>query len=127
MHRSPETLARLKAEFLKEAEEAFEGLFAEERQEQLITFDQREERVLDLSRRLGSRMLAEHAATDAKAAPAGGVSCPKCGRPAKPDGPGESRELRTTAGEVGFERSPYLCKRCRIRFFPAGLGAGPGD
>jgi hypothetical protein len=127
MHRSPETLARLKAEFLKEAGEAFEELFAEDQQEQLITFDRREEQVLDLSRRLGSRMLAEHAATDAKAAPAGGVSCPKCGRPAKPDGASEERRLRTMTGEVGFERSPYFCKRCRIRFSPAGLGSGPGD
>lgn len=127
MHRSPETLARLRAEFLKEAEEAFEELFAEERQEQLITFDQREEGVLDVSRRLGRRLLAGHVATDAKASPAGGVSCPRCGRPASPDGAGEERSLRTLTGEVGFERAPYRCRRCRIRFFPSGLGAGPGD
>jgi hypothetical protein len=118
MHRTPETLARLKAEFLKDAEAAFEQLFDEDKQEQLITFDRREERVLALSRKLGTRMLAGHLGTDPRTTTQA-ACCPKCQRPGQPDGATEVRALRTQAGDVSFGRGAYRCRRCRIRFFPS--------
>ena len=122
-NRPPEHEA-LRNQWLRHAAAAFDLMFHPEHQSDLVTFDQRETRVTELMRDLGSWLLARQANADAAARPAdtATVVCPKCGRAAKrvtgPDDPLPTRPLTTLTGEVELKREQFTCAACRVVFFP---------
>jgi hypothetical protein len=115
-----------RAEFLQEAGAAFDRMMKED-QEQMITFDQLEDRALEvggkLERWLMERCLAEGARRKAAAGP---FSCPVCGKPLQFGGGPKKRCLRGRTGDVSFGRQEGYCPSCRKAFFPSGLAAEAG-
>jgi hypothetical protein len=130
---SPTARKRLREQWLQQAEAAFDLLFDEDQQDQLVTFDQREERVIHLTRELGTWLLEVHAAEDAAVRlPEGQAApCPRCGQPGQrrtsPDEPLPDRQLTCEQGEVLLRREQWYCKTCRVSFFPSGSEAATGD
>lgn len=125
------TRDRLRQQWLQQAEAVFELLFDADQQDQLITFDQREERACSLTKELTAWLLEQHAAQDAAVRPADAPACPRCGQPARrqtpPGQPLPARHLTTTAGEVTLKREQWYCSRCRAAFFPSGPQTAAGD
>jgi hypothetical protein len=110
--------------FLEQAAAAYDLLFASELADSLVTFDQREQRALELGQQLIVTLLQEHANADAAAnpSPQQPPACPRCQRPGRrltePDVPLPARVLTTCAGEVTLRRARYRCTTCRVVFFP---------
>jgi hypothetical protein len=124
---------RLRQQWLQQAEAVFELLFDPEHQDQLVTFDQREERVIALTRELSTWLLEQHAAGDpaVRLPQDQTAACPKCGRPAQRRTPAgaalPSRPLTCEDGEILLRREQWHCKTCRVSFFPSGPPAATGD
>jgi hypothetical protein len=122
---------RLRQQWLQQAEAVFELLFDADQQDQLVTFDQREERACSLSKELTTWLLEQHAAQDPAVRPTAVPPCPRCGQPAQrrtpPGQPLPARQLTTTAGEVTLKREQWYCSSCRAAFFPSGSQAAAGD
>jgi len=122
----------LRQRWLAHAATAFDLMFDPQYQDQLVTFDQREQRAVELSRDLTVWLLQQHVNTDAEARPdeSQSIVCPKCGRPGRRvTGPGEplaKRRLTTLAGEVTLNREQWRCTTCRVVFFPPGSEVAPG-
>jgi hypothetical protein len=97
-------------------------MFADDQQDRLVTFDQREERAIDLGRDLAAWLLEQHTAADPDVRPTQTPACPKCGQPGQrveaPDGALEERPLTTDTGDVGLAREKWRCTACRVVFFP---------
>jgi len=116
----------LRQRFLSHCGAAFDLMFHPEYQDQLVTFDQREERAVELGRDLIAWLLQQHANADAQARPDGQPppACPKCGRPgcrlSEPDQPLPQRQVTTQAGQVTLNRERWRCTTCRVVFFPLG-------
>jgi hypothetical protein len=130
---NPPPRERLRAQWLLHAETVFDLLFADD-QEQLVTFDQREERVIALTLELRAWLLEQHTAEDPAVRLPGGqtAACPKCGQPGQrrtPTGaPLPARQLTCDDGqEVTLRREQWHCKTCRVSFFPSGPEAPTGD
>lgn len=125
------TRDRLRRQWLQQAEAAFELLFDADQQTQLVTFDQREERVCSLTKELAAWLLEQHAAQDPAVRPPEPPPCPRCRRSAQrrtpPGQPLPDRQLTTTAGEVTLKREAWYCSSCRAAFFPSGPTAAAGD
>lgn len=120
-------------QFLAFAAAAFDLMFAPAYQDQLVTFDQREQRADDLGRDLVGWLLQQHVNADPQARPADeqpAPLCPKCGRPGQrhnpPDQPLSPRPLTTLNGEVTLQRERFRCTTCRVVFFPPGPETPPG-
>jgi hypothetical protein len=110
-------------EFLAKAGHAFDAMFDEDQQEQLITMTQREDRVLQKGGELQSWLLEQHLQTDPLANPAeaDALRCPKCRRLGVRDSAEQEavpRVLVTRAGTQEFPRWKYRCPFCRTVFFP---------
>jgi len=123
----------LRRRWLAHAAAAFDLMFDPRYQDQLVTFDQREERAGDLGRDLTAWLLQQHANADPQARPdpQQAPACPKCGRPGHrvtaAGAPLPQRRLTTRAGEVALSRERWRCTTCRVVFFPLGPAAPPGD
>ena len=121
-HTPPPTRDQLRDQWLRHAAAAFDRMFADDQQDRLVTFDQREERAIDLGQDLAAWLLERHTAADPDVRPAQTPACPHCGRPGQrvepPDGALEERQLTTDTGEVGFGREKWRCTACRVVFFP---------
>ena len=121
----------LRQRFLAHAAAAFDLMFRPEYQDQLVTFDQREERALEVGRDLTAWLLQQHANADPQARPGADQppTCPKCGRPGQPatapDEPLPQRCVTTLTGEVTVQRAKWRCTTCRVVFFPPGPEAPP--
>ena len=115
-----------KAEFLREAAQAFDRMMKED-QEQMITFDQLEDRALEvggkLERWLMEQCLAEAAARNAAEAP---PCCPQCAKPLQCSATPKERRLRGRTGAVSFQRLEGYCPSCRKAFFPSGRAPEAG-
>ena len=110
-------LTEMKRQYLAQAEAAFDQMLLEN-QENLQTFDQIEQRAVELSRKFGLGLLERHIQRRARAT-TGAVGCPRCRREAqRTNRPPELRTVETRTGPVRFERCQYRCAQCRIRFFP---------
>jgi hypothetical protein len=113
----------LRERWLLRAGKAFERMFAEANQEQLVTFDEREDMACLLGKELAAFLLEEHVGADSQVRPSATrpPSCPKCQEPAEPvtkrDAKLPERELRTDAGDIKVGRAKWRCKKCRILFF----------
>jgi hypothetical protein len=116
---------KLRQEFHRKAEEAFQSVFGPDEQEQLITFVQRETRVVERGRELERWLLEKHLASDPLADPSAAdqVRCPRCTelglRDSEEDEP-VPRRVVSRAGKQELLRWKYKCPRCRTRFFPLG-------
>jgi hypothetical protein len=123
----------LRQRWLAHTAAAFDLMFDPLYQDQLVTFDQREQRAVELSRDLTVWLLQQHVNTDAGVRPdeSQRIVCPKCGRPRRRvTGSGQplpQRRLTTLAGEVTLKRQQWRCTTCRVVFFPPGSEVAPGD
>lgn len=129
---------RLRREWMEQSRQAFERMFAADQQENLITFTQREDRAVELTRQLAQWLLEEHISADPATQPSQqavsqetGQSthcCPKCAKPGVPvtreADPLPGRTVQSRAGEIDLEREQYKCTACRVVFFPLGSEAG---
>jgi len=115
--------------WLARAAAAYDRMFCDENQEELVTLTEREDMALALSKELAAFLLEEHVAADPAKAPAEASTtcCPKCGQPGTP-APQKAgkrgaslpeRTVRTRAGDIEIPRARWKCKRCRIVFFSA--------
>ena len=115
-----------KEEFLREAAKAYDRMM-EEDQEQMITFDQMEDRALEvggkLERWLMQKSLSKAAERKAAEAPA---CCPRCHTPLQFAGTPKVRSLRGRTGPIDFSRSEGYCPSCRRAFFPSGPNLAVG-
>jgi len=113
--------------WLVRAKAAYERMFCDKNQKELVTFTEREEMAVSLGKELAAFLLEEHVAADPAKAPAEASTtcCPKCGQPGTPApqkaGKGEAslleRTVRTRAGDIEIRRERWNCRRCRIVFF----------
>jgi endogenous inhibitor of DNA gyrase (YacG/DUF329 family) len=129
----PDQRQQLRQEWLAAAATAFDRMFDEAEQHQLVTFSQREDRAALLGLDLGAWLLERHVAADPQTRPRADPppKCPKCGRPSKrvtkANGPLPRRQLTTLTGEVELRREQWRCTACRVVFFPPGPQAAPGN
>jgi hypothetical protein len=128
---SPEERRR---RFLAHAAAAYDLMFAAPYQDQLVTFDQREERACELGRDLAAWLLQQHANADPLAQPTAEPvppACPKCGRSGRwvteADEPPAGRRLTTRTGAVTLHRTKARCTTCRVVFFPPRPEAAARD
>ena len=113
---------RGKAEFLKQAAEAYDRMMKED-QEQVITFDQMEDRALEVGSKLEC-FLMERRLTDAAAQRNDlAACCPQCSKPLRVSATLKARQLRGRTGKVSYQRREGYCASCRKAFFPSGPGA----
>ena len=123
----------LRERWLLRAGKAFERMFAEANQEQLVTFTEREDMACLLGKELAAFLLEEHAAADAQVRPSEkrAPCCPKCQGPAarvtQRNDALPKRPLTTRAGAIKLGREQWRCGKCRIVFFSAGPKAEVGD
>jgi len=112
---------RLRKDFLETAAAAFDLMFGQVNQEQLVTLTQREQLACAMGKDLARFLLEKHVSADTASQPnADRVCCPKCGRPARTVAkPGAARPVTTLAGDIEFARQQWRCPRCRILFFSA--------
>ena len=123
----------LRERWLLRAGQAFERMFAEANQDQLVTFTEREDMACVLGKELAAFLLEEHAAADHQVRPSEKhpPCCPKCKQPGarvtKANQSLPERDLPTRAGEVKLRREQWRCVKCRIVFFSAGPQAEAGN
>lgn len=120
----------LREEFFQRAAVAFERMFAEANQQQLVTFIEREGLACALGKDLAAFLLERHAASDREVRPSDKQPpcCPKCQKPAervsKRNEKLPERDVQTDAGKVTLRRERWRCPKCRIVFFSARSKAG---
>ncbi|SRR5579871_637447 len=123
----------LRERWLLRAGQAFERMFGEGSQEQLVTFTEREDLACLLGKELAAFLLEQHAAADSQVRPSAKQPpcCPKCQQPGAPvlkaDEELPERELTTRAGEIKLQRQQWRCPKCRIVFFSVRPQAEVGD
>jgi hypothetical protein len=121
---TPDRRQVLRQHFLEHAGAAFDLMFDEALAKDLVTFDQREQRALELGQQVILALLEQHAQDDPTAdpAPQQAPPCPRCQRPGQrvtpPGDPLPARALTTCAGEITLRRAGYRCTTCRVVFFP---------
>jgi len=122
---SPVAREQLRQEFHRKAEEAFESVFGSDEQEQLITFVQRESRVMERGQALEAWLLGQHLAADPLADPSAAecVRCPRCSKQGVRDAAEREpvpRRVISRAGKLELKRWKYRCPSCRTVFSPLG-------
>jgi hypothetical protein len=123
----------LRERWLLRAGTAFERMFADAHQDQLVTLTEREDMACALAKELAAFLVEEHLAVDSQVRPAvkHPPGCPKCQQPgervAKRTEKLPEREVATRAGTVTLRREQWRCKKCRIVFFSAGPQAEVRD
>ncbi len=114
----------LRRKFRQMADAAFDAMFDDDQQDQLITLTQREDRILDTGAEMQAWILEEHLKADPLADPAeaDALRCPKCRGMGVRDDDREAvpRHLQTRAGKQEFKRWKYRCPKCKTVFFPLG-------
>src|SRR5438094_2499744 len=111
----PPDRAELRRRFLAEATTAFDLMFEPPHAGDLVTFDQREQRALELGQQLVIALLQQHAnhdpAADPGPEPAAPPCCPRCRRPGRRVTPPAealpARVVATCAGEITLRRARY--------------------
>lgn len=114
-----------KAEFLRQAAAAYERMMKSD-QEQMITFDQMEDRALEVGSKLERFLMERRLAGAARETEAETACCPHCRQPRKVVASPKPRRLRGRTGEVSFQRREGYCPSCRKAFFPSGPGVETG-
>lgn len=114
-----EKTAGERAAFLEEMGKLYDSMFAAERQAELVTFEQREQRVWEIGQIAQKRLLEFHLARDPGATGAAEVMCPLCGSGGARKEGKRKRKVQARPGEVGWERDEYYCRQCRRHFSPS--------
>ena len=109
--------AKLKAEYMTEAEELFDELINWDENTPEPDMAQIEEIVLTLRKRMGKRMAETVLARQEKMQPAEKINCPECKQEMENKGQ-KGNEVETRVGNLKIERSYYYCPRCQRGFFP---------
>lgn len=123
----------LRERWLQRAGKAFERMFAQANQDQLVTFDEREDMACALGKELAAFLLEEHAAVDeqVRLSDKRPPCCPTCQKPAKrvtkPKEELPERPLTTRAGKITLRREQWQCPKCRRLFFSVRPQAEVGD
>ena len=112
-----------KAAFLGEMSRLYDKMHAPERQPELVTFEQREQCAWEIGQAAQKRLLEDHLARDPAAIGAESAVCPQCGLVSRHGKRKRSRKVKARAGEVGWEREEFYCRRCRRHFSPSRPGA----
>jgi uncharacterized protein with PIN domain len=119
------------AAFVEKSRQSWLGMMKDQ---ELVTFEQREQRAVDEGRLLARLLLEEQLARDPAVKPGEHdqrACCPKCGQPgervSKAEEAPPERALKTRAGRVRFAREQWKCRACRVVFFPLGSEVGTGD
>jgi len=113
----------LRERWLLRAGKAFERMFAEANQDQLVTFTEREDMACLLGQELAAFLLEEHVAAEGavRASEKRPPICPHCQQPGQrvtqPEQELPERELTTRAGKVKLRREKWTCTKCRRVFF----------
>ena len=110
--------ANRKAEFLRRAAEAYDRMLKED-QEQMITFEQMEDRALEVGGQLERWLLEQSLAGAAGRKATQPARCPQCGK-ALNLSPPEERCVQGRVGPVPLKRPIGYCASCRKSFSPAG-------
>lgn len=115
-----------RAKFLEEAGAAFDRMM-EEDQEQMITFDQMEDRALEVGGKL-QRWLVEQCLAEAARRRASALSacCSRCGKALQFACAPKERRIRGRTGDVVMRRPEGYCPSCRKAFFPSGPSVEAG-
>ena len=123
----------LRDRWRRRSEAAFERMYGNKNQDQLVTMTQREDMAMLIAKELAAFLLEEHLALDpaVRPHPEAAPVCPRCGQPGrramKSKEPLPDRRMRTRAGDIKLERERWRCPKCRILFFSAGCSAATGD
>jgi hypothetical protein len=123
----------LRERWLLHAGRAFERMFAEANQDQLVTFTEREDLACLLGKELATFLLEQHAGADSQVRLSENrpPHCPKCqqaaARVTQRNEPLAERELTTRAGDIKLGREQWRCSKCRILFFSVRPQAQTGD
>jgi len=123
----------LRERWFQRAGKAFERMFAEGNQDQLVTFTEREDMACLLGEELAAFLVEEHAAADSQVRPAEQrpPCCPKCQQPAarvtKRKEKLPERDLTSCAGEIKLRREQWRCQKCRVLFFSVRPQAEVGN
>lgn len=114
-----------RAEFMKRAGEAFDRMMVED-QEQVITFEQMEDRALEVGQKLERWLMEQCLAEKARRKDGeAGPCCPQCHTPLQLASAKE-RQVRARMGPVTMRREEAYCKACRKAFFPSGRAVQTG-
>ena len=114
-----------KADFLRQAAAAYDRMMSSD-QEQMITFDQMEDRALEVGSKLERFLMERRLADAARETEVKTACCPHCRQPRTVTASGKPRRLRGRTGEVSFQRREGYCPSCRKAFFPSGHGVETG-
>ena len=119
------TRDEVRRKFREMSDAAFNAVFDDDQQEQLITMTEREDRILQKGAELQAWLLEEHLKVDPLADPAEAeaLRCPKCRGMGVRDGDEPEpvpRRVKTRAGGQEFKRWKYRCPSCKTVFFPLG-------
>lgn len=123
----------LRERWRRRTDAAFERMFGDKTEEELVTFTEREDVAALIAKEMAAFLLEEHLARDLLVRPAEGTValCPKCGkageRRSKKNEALSSRCVTTRVGEVELKRERWRCRGCRIIFFSARRSAETGD
>ena len=109
----------LKAEFLIEAEAAFDELMTWDKNTKEPDLSQIEEIVLKMRKKLGEDLAQAALERQEQRQPAEQVMCPKCGGKQKNKGLKANR-IESMAGSIELERGYYYCEKCKAGYFPPG-------
>ena len=123
--------------WLVRAGTAYERMFCDKKQEELVTLTEREDMAVSLGKELAAFLLEEHVAADPAKAPAEASTtcCPKCGQPGTPAPQNvekgkaslPERTVTTRAGDIDIQRERWKCSRCRIVFFSVRRSSEVGN
>jgi len=111
-----ETRESGKAEFLRRAAEAYDRMMKED-QEQMITFEQMEDRALEVGGKLERWLLEQSLGDTVERKATQRAGCPKCGKPLDV-GPPAERCVQARVGQVSLARPVGYCASCRKHFSP---------
>lgn len=105
-----------RVEFLRKAGQAYDRMITED-QEEMITFDQLEERALEVGKRLECWLMERRLELTVERKAQETACCPKCHRPLRMEEP-EERTVMGRTGPVKIVRSEGYCASCRRSFSP---------
>jgi hypothetical protein len=108
-----------KAAFLKSAAAAYDRMMSED-QEQVVTFDQMEDRALEVGAKLLQFLMQQRLATASAERHRASSCCSRCHKPLNMSASPKTRRIRGRTGEVSFPRQQGYCPSCRKAFFPSG-------
>lgn len=107
-----------RTEFMRRAGAAYDRMMKED-QEEMITFEQMEDRVLEVGGGLERWLLEQRLGVAAGRKAAQQSTCPTCGKPLALRAP-EERSIRGRVGTVPLRRPLGYCASCRKHFSPGG-------